>query len=316
MKSPIIVGAKTIMDKEYNQTPFIVENLIPVNSVILIAGAPKIGKSWFVLQLLLSICYGEQSFIGHKILKQVKALYLALEDTEPRIQERIIKQKFQPTDNTLCFAFSWPENGSEIQNLEDFLKKNPEVKIIVIDTKARFSFGRTEESYQSDYDWMARIKTISNKYSVSIVLVTHFRKKPAEEDPYEQVSGSNGNAGAADTIIMLKRLRNQYKTTLFLTSRDFPETEEEILFDKDNCFWLSHSEDPLITPERKRIIEIMKEIGKPCKPSEIQIKYGSNAKNISHMLSTMKDCGLVISGQAYGTYELIGDKTNDIQDIN
>ena len=311
-----IIGATVIMNKEYKGIPFFIENLIPTVGIIILAGSPKIGKSWFVLQLLLSVCYKRETFIGHKILQQTKALYLSLEDNEARIQERIIKQGFFPTDDNLQFAFSWPANGTEIQNLEDFLKKNPEVKLICIDTKGKFTLGRNEESYQLDYDWMSKLKVLSDKYQVAIILVTHLRKRHADEDPYEQVSGSNGNTGAADTIIMIKRGRNQAKGNISLTSRDFAENEEDILFDTTSCSWFSATDNTnsLLTEERQAILDVMKILGNNCRPSQIAEELHKNPKNISNMLQKMKQYHLVQPGDSYGTYK-ISQENNEYREI-
>ncbi len=311
-----IIGATVIMKKEYKGIPFFIENLIPTVGIIILAGSPKIGKSWFVLQLLLSVCYKRNTFIGHKILKETKALYLSLEDNEARIQERIIKQGFSPSDDNLKFAFSWPANGAEIQNLEDFLKKNPEVKLICIDTKGKFTLGRNEESYQLDYDWMSKLKVISETYQVAIILVTHLRKRHADEDPYEQVSGSNGNTGAADTIIMIKRNRNQSKGNISLTSRDFAENEEDIFFDPNSCSWYSMSDNSnsILTEERQQIIDVIKKIGDNCRPSQIAEALNKNPKNISNMLQKMKQYRLVQSGDSYGTYKL-SEENNEYCEI-
>ena len=60
-KSYDIKGAETIMKTKYPEFDFLLKILFSYG-LVLLAGAPKVGKSWFVLQMLLSICYNEEKF--------------------------------------------------------------------------------------------------------------------------------------------------------------------------------------------------------------------------------------------------------------
>lgn len=303
------IGAKTIMENKYPDMNFIIKELLPAKGLILFAGAPKIGKSWFVLQMQLSIAYGKSSFIGHEIVTPCKCLYLSLEDSESRIQSRIKKQGVIPDDNKLLFAFKWESNEKGVKCIRSFLDSNKDVKVICIDTKGKFSEGREDESFQSDYSWMSELKRIADDMNVAIVLITHLRKKKPDEDPYESISGTTANMAAADTTIMLKRLRNQQKGTLMLTSRDFAETEEDIFFDSNSCTWNIPSGSQMnlpnnMTPERQKIIDAIQNIGHECSPKEIVSIIGGTGKNISNMLSSMLNYDFVRKGSKRGSWIL------------
>lgn len=64
----------------------IVEGFLPVGTYIL-AGAPKCGKSFWVTQLCLCVAEGVP-FLGFST-QRAEALYLALEDTPERLQDRL-----------------------------------------------------------------------------------------------------------------------------------------------------------------------------------------------------------------------------------
>src|SRR5574344_452627 len=301
-------GAKTIMDTNYPKTNFVIENLIPSCGLVIFAGAPKIGKGWFFLQLFNNLYYTKENFIGHKILSTCKCLYLALEDSEKRIQDRILKQGILPDNDKLSFACEWSTNEKGVNKLRRYLKLYPETKLICIDTKGKFSEGRTEESFQSDYTWMSELKKLADELQVAIILVTHLRKKKPDEDPYEAISGSSANMAAADTTIMLKKARNQNKGTLFLTSRDFQEKEEDIFFEYATCTWNAANESikkqDNLTPERLKILDAIEEEGGEASPSQIAEKIGGTAKNISNMLTTMRTYGFVTIGTKRGYWAL------------
>ena len=79
---------------------YIVPDLI-VEGCVLLAGKPKAGKSWFVLDIGLAVACGGYR-LGDKKCEQGDVLYLALEEADRRLQRRITK--LLPT-----FGDKWPE---------------------------------------------------------------------------------------------------------------------------------------------------------------------------------------------------------------
>ena len=74
------------MEKRLAPTKFCVETLLPQGLCIL-AGAPKIGKSWLVLDLCVKVAKGEP-FLGQPTIRGT-VLYLCLEDSLRRIQDSL-----------------------------------------------------------------------------------------------------------------------------------------------------------------------------------------------------------------------------------
>ena len=94
------ISCEEIMSTPIAPIPFSVENLLG-QGLYLFAGAPKVGKSWLALDICLSVAKGEdvlkhQTHIG-------TALYLCLEDSYHRIQNRLYELTDEPTEN-LYFA--------------------------------------------------------------------------------------------------------------------------------------------------------------------------------------------------------------------
>lgn len=83
-----IISAPELQKANFPATKYLVEDLLP-EGVSILAAAPKSGKSWFVLLLGLKIAAGERFF--QRRTKQVGVLYLSLEDTKRRLQERMNK---------------------------------------------------------------------------------------------------------------------------------------------------------------------------------------------------------------------------------
>ena len=83
-------SCEEIMTTVYKPIEFVIDGLL-AQGLYILAGAPKVGKSWLALDMCLSIAKGE-SVLGQKTL-QGTALYLCLEDSYARIQNRL----YEPT---------------------------------------------------------------------------------------------------------------------------------------------------------------------------------------------------------------------------
>ena len=306
-----ITNAKVIMNTNYPPTTFIVKNLIPSIGLCILAGPSKGGKSLLITQMLNAVSGGCNTFIGFDVVNNGDVLYLALEDSEQRLKERFQKQNIIPNEK-FRIAFNWSFDEKAISDLDEYLSLHPEIILVVIDTKAKICKEQgTQISYQGEYNFMGLIKSCADKHGICIILVTHLRKRPSQEDVFNEINGTAAIMGAADTIMILKRPRNQNHGFFSLTSRDYQEREEEIYLDYTTLTWHSNGEIntavPNMTPERQAIISTMENIGKPCKPREIAKLLGKDNKVIGNSLCTMKEYGFVKKSQQKSGYWLLPD---------
>ena len=305
-----ITDAKIIMNTDYPPTRFIVKDILPSTGLAIIAGPSKAGKSLFTTQLLNSVAGNCDCFLGHEIETHGEVLYLALEDSASRIKERLLKQKLPVENSNFKMAFDWSKDENAISDLDSYLTENPKIILVVIDTKGKLCKEQgTQVSYQGEYNFMGLIKDCADKHGICITVITHLRKRPSQEDIYNEINGTSAIMGSADTILILKRPRNQNRGILSLTGRDFPEREEEIFFDYETLTWKSLGENqnanPNMTPERLAIINAMKSLGKPCKPSEIAEVLGKDNKVVGNLLAKMQEYYFVKkSSQKHGYWLL------------
>lgn len=297
-----ITDAKTIMKTEYPPTKYIVRDLLPCKGLTIFAGASKAGKSLFTTQLLNSVAGNCDSFLSHKIETHGEVLYLALEDSESRIKERFIKQNLPAENSNFKIAFDWSKDEKAVTDLDSYLEDHPETLLVVIDTKGKICKEQgTQVSYQVEYNFMGLIKSCADKHEINIMLITHLRKRPSQEDVYNEINGTSAVMGAADTILILKRPRNQNRGILSLTGRDFAEREEEVFLDYETLTWNSlgtnHNAIPNMTPERLQIINAMKTIGRECKPSEIAALLNKDNKAIANLLLKMEEHAFVLKSK-------------------
>ena len=241
-----ISGAK-LMDLEFMPQEFVVRGLLPKGLSIL-GGAPKIGKSWLMLELALRVAKGEPMW-GMET-KQGTVLYYCLEDTLKRIQQRLYCITENGPDNLLFETAT----GTLATNLEEeillYIKKHPDMSLIIIDTFQMIRGNKGDPSYGSDYDDIQKLKRISDSQNVAILLVHHLRKM-GDRDPVNKLSGTTGISGAVDCVYILdKSARLEDVATLTCTGRDIQQRELELRFD----------ETKELPPEMMAFIDYMKQI--------------------------------------------------------
>lgn len=231
-------SAAELMGVDFPPVRWAVPGLL-AEGVNLLAGAPKLGKSWLALNVGIAIAAGGKA-LGRIEVDQGDVLYLALEDTGRRLQNRlrlILGDEPAPGRLRLETACEAMHLGGE-ERLRAWLDKYPDTRLVAIDVLARIR-GRVASSdnrYDSDYAAVAAVKALADEYGVSVLLVHHVRKASAE-DFLESVSGTNGIAGAADAVLVLTRSRNTAQAVLKITGRDVEEAEHAMEFAPDLGAW-------------------------------------------------------------------------------
>ncbi|MFD5860953.1 AAA family ATPase [Streptomyces chartreusis] len=212
---------------------------ILAEGVSVLAGPPKVGKSWLSLGLGLSVAAGGNAFDSVPV-QGGPVLYLALEDTPRRLQTRMGKLLGgQPAPAGLTLVTEcppFPQGGSEA--IAQWLERNPDARMVVIDVfaKMRGQAPQGVSAYDADYVAVGYAKRLADHYGVAVVLVHHVRKA-GSDDFLTEVSGTNGIAGAADATLVLKRARGQADGILHVTGRDVDEAEYALSFQPASGAW-------------------------------------------------------------------------------
>ena len=242
---PMVSGA-ALQDMDLPPREFIVDGLIPCGLTLLTA-AQKTGKSWMAFDLCLSVAQGTY-FLGLRTM-QAEALYLALEDTPQRLQDRqnilLCSEDAPHGVYYICGAIPYRIDSGLLEALERCLLEHPAIRLIVIDTfqMVRGGFGRKEGAYEADYREASALKQFADKHHLAIVLLHHTRKEEASKDPFDLISGTMGLPAAADTSIVLVRSRRKGGNatadagTMYITGRDVDEAEYKVSFDTIDMRW-------------------------------------------------------------------------------
>lgn len=223
---------------------FVIEGLIPIG-LTLLASPPKYGKSWLCLDMGISVASGKK-FLGFTT-KKSGVLYMSLEDRFDRLKQRmnqILDSGHAPMALELAIDSAVLGKGF-IEQMEGFLNEHPETKLIIIDTfvKIRGEAKRNESAYAADSREAGTIKKFADSHGVAVVLVAHTRKGIDPDDPFVNITGTYGVAGAADDMIVLtKQKRGDEVTKMSVTGRDVFYEEYALVFEKDRGKWMRQSE--------------------------------------------------------------------------
>lgn len=249
MKKLETMTAEQLQSAPYSPVPFLVDELLPEGLHIL-AGAPKIGKSWLALWLCLCVSQGQP--LWNFAVTQGEVLYLSLEDSYRRIQSRL----FDLTEDappTLHFAIMADtlKHGLE-QQIEQFLTEHPTTKLVVIDTLQRVrSAGSDSNLYANDYQDVGLLKQLADKHHIAVLLIHHLRKLH-DDDPMNMISGSTGLSGAADSAFVLqKNARSANAASLHCTGRDIPDRTLKLELGEDDHVWKLLSDSKTCTAAAK-----------------------------------------------------------------
>jgi hypothetical protein len=226
---------------------FFVSSLLPQGLHIL-AGAPKIGKSWMALWLCLQVAKGEPVW-SYQTVKST-TLYLCLEDSHSRIQSRL----FDITDDAppnVYFVIMANGIGKGLEEqIANFIKEHPDTSLIVIDTLQKVRSISNDNAYASDYRDLGILKTLADKLRIAILLIHHLRKQ-LDDDPMNMVSGTTAITGAVDSSFVLKQdKRGSSNAVLICDGRDIEYRELKLTFDKSTHVWELLS-DSIKHPETK-----------------------------------------------------------------
>lgn len=226
------VDADALLCEPLEKPKFVVDGLIPTGST-LFCGTQKIGKSWLMLKLCL--CVSEGKPLWDMPTAEGDVLYLCLEDTFSRIQDRLFKLTDEASGRLHFAVASCKLSDGLIVQLEDYLKDYPDSRLIVIDTLQKVRTDSKDNAYASDYGDISLIKEFADRHSLAVIVVHHIRKQK-DSDVFNMVSGTTGLTGSADTTFVLeKESRTSDTAKLYVTGRDTPYQEFILRF--RDCSW-------------------------------------------------------------------------------
>ena len=176
-------------------------------------------------------------------VKQGTTLYLCLEDSTLRIQNRL----FEITEDAPASVHFTTNSDTLGKGLEEqlcaFLAEHPDTVLVIIDTLQMIRGTGYDNTYANDYRDLSVLKRIADAHGIAILLIHHLRKMN-DDDPMNMISGTTGLSGATDSNFVLRKSQRRENTaTLYCTGRDIPYRELVLEFDGEDHVWKLLSDD-------------------------------------------------------------------------
>jgi hypothetical protein len=289
-KTVKVLSATDLLGREFPEPRAAVPGVLS-EGVSILAGKPKLGKSWIGIDLANAVASGGLA-LGQIQVERGEVLFLALEDGWRRLQDRLrTTLSGEDTPPGLFFAVEWPRlDDGGLNAIENWLNRHPNARLVVIDTlkPVRPRQNVRARLYDSDYDSVAPLGELARKYRVTILIVYHTRKSDSD-DPVDLVSGTLGLTGAVDGVLVLKRSRGSCDATLHITGRDFGDKEIALSWNADVTCWrmLGDAAEYRLSDERRSMIEFLKQQSEPLTPKAVSDLLRREYSAIKKLLWTM-----------------------------
>lgn len=308
------IAGDELDDMEFDPVKMVIPNLLPTGLAV-IGGKPKIGKSFFAMQMGLAVAEGT-TFLG-ETMPQGDVLVFSLEDDQRRLQARAraltegdpLPRRFR--------MFSQDNMGIKLPEIEkliaewagDFEKR----ALVIIDTmvKAMPKKQAGQDDYAHTTQVLGSLQALALRLDIAIVLVHHTSKRADNLDEFDALLGSTGINGTADTLMLLNRPRDSASAFLSVTGRDLPEVMN-IPLERDGVIWLKsdvrdYKEVIPVSPTQLKTLQVVNELladGSPtCAAGDIAAAISKSSSHTSNLLSALKSRGF-LDQPSFGTYTL------------
>ena len=292
------VSMTELYDTVYENRPPIVDGLL-YSGLYLFVGSPKIGKSFLMAQLAYHISTGTPIW-NYKVNKGT-VLYLALEDDYSRLQKRLYQMFGTDSADNLYLSVSASQlNEGLDKQLESFITKHADTKLIIIDTLQKVREVSSDYSYSNDYEIISSLKKFADNNKICMILVHHTRKQKSD-DSFDMISGTNGLLGAADgAFVLQKEKRTANAATLEISGRDQQDQKLYLNRNPDNLIWeLERTETELWKEPPEPLLQVISQkfsesspawqgsptelvswLGVDMKPNALSLKLNINAARL------------------------------------
>jgi hypothetical protein len=185
---------------------FMMENVLPYQGVACVVGASGVGKTFLVLDMILNLLSGSETWFGNKIYDRPKGvMYLVLED-DAGVRGRVTAwEQHHGTDvENLVFLDEQQVNLSQTEDVDCLIRLVLETigkgAMVVIDTQAMAAVGLDEQSAKDMGVFYNNLHKISRAIEGIVMPIAHTGK-----DPSLGIRGSSAQFAACDVVISVKQ---------------------------------------------------------------------------------------------------------------
>ena len=302
---------------EIEPVKWFIPGFLPSGLTIL-AGPPKIGKSFFCWNMALAVAFGGIAFSSVIIPEAHNVSYLSLEDPPALLQDRLalMSNNEMPLPNNLHIINDMQGHKFDAVGLKRIGEHLDETgsTLLVVDTWKHVTpdINVKGTSYDIDYAALIPVQQFAQRRNIGIVLVTHTRKAVDIDNAFNMIQGSVGMQAGCDTMMMLSH--DSGSKTLHLSGRRIES--DQFAFTIDQGIWKleGDAQEYHGSELKKEILALLKEVGSVgISTSDIIDATGKNDKTVRSTLRRMVKNSEVDQPKKRGDY-FYKDEDEDVDE--
>ncbi len=269
------ISASDLLRKQFDPLRWIVPEIIP-EGLTLLAGPPKIGKSWLCLDLALAVA-GYGHFLDEVEVETGDVLYLALDDTQRRLQERIRRLLGEhPVPERLDIfsadhsAPSLVDGGLEL--VEQWMASRAGPCVLIVDTWSKWTRPRRGEKRAIDRQEEAVAALVDRVREHKLALVVAYHTRKTNPDAVVEAAGAQLRLSSLiENVLMLRRPHADCDTILSVTGRDVRDQELLLEWNAEETYWWLRGpvREVRMSLSREAVLDVLELAGEALTPKEV-----------------------------------------------
>lgn len=252
---PEALTADDILALDTPQTPWIIQDILVDEGITILASLPKKGKTVIALNMVKAAQTGTKFL--NRVIPNVPILYLALEDTKPRLKTRLSTIGISGKQITFILNCDITQGLAPLKKLIELYHP----KIVVIDTLLAALHLKEENSAELGIAAQS-LHDLAREMKVSM-LILHHHGKSRRDDPMLDLRGHSSLSGAVDVIMGLYAEEQPGQFKLKSASRDGESLDLDLVYNGNKLEW-AISEDYQENVEAETdlaMVELLQELG-------------------------------------------------------
>jgi hypothetical protein len=280
-----------LMAADLPEVKFLVDGLVVDEGLTTLGAKKKTGKSWLTLSLCQAVAAGEP-FMGRKVSRPGRVVYMPLEDGARRLKSRLRMQNARTDLDIIYRTRITPLDDGGFGDIEKIIEKEKPV-LLAIDTLAAAKTGKTDENAAGQMaDLFNALRVLAQDRHVAIILVVHHGKSTTG-DPGHDIRGSSAAPGAADLNLAIYKLPNG-NHELRGEGRDIEELALRVAFDVTTFSWKVVGDARALarSEAEQEILDALAELGE-ANPKRIAAVLEKSRAAVQMVLKRMREQGRI-----------------------
>ena len=211
---PTVMTASELSSLDIPEVKWVIPKLLPAG-LALLAGPPKVGKSYLLLKLAKNITSGGGT-----------VFYFAGEDSHYLLQTRLKQLGMEGCDDLLlhCGREGLFAKPNEFHTIIESVLNAVKLDAIFLDNMELVLPPKPRgcDDYAYYYEQLPRWAALASKHNCAIIMTHHTRKETTEK-PLDAILGSQGIVGTCDTVMVMQKAKRDREYDLHVTGKYVPD---------------------------------------------------------------------------------------------